>query len=253
MSSTTDHAKDAPPEGIGTESPDYVEDPIRGQRLYDDAFRRVFEFLYSNHIAGDILEFGTYKGFSAALLARLLRDFGNRPRFRVVPSRRLWCFDSFEAFPTSPSAVDHTSYEVTYTGTWAPGAGSPPPGTAAAVHEMLTGMLGSERARVITGFYEQTLPKSLPRDPIALVHLDCDLYASSRYALETVLTTCDVAEGCVLLCDDYNCNRADENFGQRRAIREVIDDGGQFTRTDFFSYGWNARAFILHRRKAGAL
>ncbi|GAA2362891.1 hypothetical protein GCM10009854_48200 [Saccharopolyspora halophila] len=250
MRSTTESAKETQPAGIGTESPDYLEDPIRGQRIYDDAFRRVFEFLYSNHITGDILEFGTYKGFSAALLARLLIDFENRPRFQVVPSRKLWCFDSFEAFPASPSAIDQRSYEVTCTGTWAPGAGAPPPGTATAVREMLTEMLGSDGVDVITGFYEQTLPSSLPSEPVALIHLDCDLYASSRYALEAVLNTCEVAEGCVLLCDDYNCNRADDGFGQRRAVREVIDDSPEFARDDFFSYGWNARAFILHQREA---
>ncbi len=249
MSKETDTKKNPQIEGIGTESPDYIEDPIRGQRVYDDAFRRVFEFLYSNQIAGDIIEFGTYKGFSAALLARLLNDFGNRRRFDAIPSKRLWCYDSFDAFPTSPSTVDHVSYEVTHTGTWSPGAGCPPPGTADAVRDMLTKKLGSQGAEVVTGFYEETLPATLPRGPIALVHLDCDLYASSRYALEMVLTTCIVAEGCVLLCDDYNCNRADTRFGQRRAVREVIDEGGEFTRTDFFSYGWNARAFILHRQQ----
>ena len=53
-------------------------------------------------IAGDIVECGTARGGSAALMALVLAE--------LAPSRRLWAFDTFEGIPAA--TIDDPDYEV---------------------------------------------------------------------------------------------------------------------------------------------
>jgi hypothetical protein len=53
-------------------------------------------------------------------------------------------------------------------------------------------------------------------------------------------------DGCVILFDDWNCNRASPNYGERRAFREFMQEQNDFTSSAWFTYGYNGAAFILH-------
>lgn len=58
-------------------------------------------------------------------------------------------------------------------------------------------------ARVITGLFEDTLPKFLADndEPVAFMHLDADLYSSTKTALD--LTADRLAPGAILLFDEF--------------------------------------------------
>ncbi len=238
---------DARKNDIGLASPDYEDSPQRGRAIYDEAFTTVFEYIYTSQIVGDVAEFGTYKGFTAGVIARLIRDFEARDRFAWQAGRRLLCYDSFEAFPSSSSAVDQQSYEMSYTRSWAPGTGAAPQGTP----EMVKGFLGSVLPEcqfdIIGGFYEDSLAANPVKSKLAVLHLDCDLYASTKVVLDHVVGRRALQDGAVIMCDDYNCNRARDDFGERRAMRETFTNSQvPYTFTEFFSYGWHGRSFFVH-------
>src|SRR5689334_11237539 len=58
--------------------PSYTRE--RADRIYGEAFRRAFEYLSETRVEGDVLEFGTYRGYSARLLACMIREFRMKSR-----------------------------------------------------------------------------------------------------------------------------------------------------------------------------
>ncbi|MGH8643560.1 MAG: TylF/MycF/NovP-related O-methyltransferase, partial [Gammaproteobacteria bacterium] len=84
----------------------------------------------------------------------------------------------------------------------------------------------------------------------ALVHIDCDLYQSTVEVLWSLYRMDVFQDGCVLMFDDWNCNKASLNYGERRAFREFIEGQERFAHSPFFTYGFNGAAFFLHDRTA---
>ena len=57
-----------------------------------------------------------------------------------------------------------------------------------------------------------------------------------------------LADGTVMMFDDWNCNRANPAFGQRRAFREFLETHAAiYSASHYLNYGFNCAAFILHR------
>ena len=52
----------------------------------------------------------------------------------------------------------------------------------------------------------------------AIVHLDCDLYISTKQVLDGLDRHGVMQDGTVLMFDDWNCHRANPAFGQRGAL-----------------------------------
>jgi len=57
-------------------------------------------------------------------------------------------------------------------------------------------------------------------------------------------------DGCVLMFDDWNCNKASPNYGERKAFQEFLEKQDRYTSSLFFTYGFNGASFFLHDRTA---
>jgi hypothetical protein len=118
-------------------------------------------------VEGEILEFGVYQGES-------VRAFASR-----CPERRVFGFDSFEGLPES---------------WW-----TRPKGT------FKTDVPTFEQVNVtlVKGFFDASVPRFLEEwtGSVALLHIDCDLYESTRLCLLPLLQRCRV--GTVVLFDEY--------------------------------------------------
>jgi hypothetical protein len=211
----------------------------RSDAVYGDAFYRFFEYLSGTRVHGDVLEFGTLHGYTARILATLIQVFG-------FPGN-LYLYDSFDGLPDIESPVDQHSYEVSVNQVWTPGAMAVG-GQQMADHikRALSTILPAPRLKVVRGYFEDTLETQLPQTKVALVHLDCDLYSSAKCVLDHLLEKDLLQDGCLLVCDDYNCNRANPLMGERRALAEAFDDQDRFDISPFFSYGWHGMAFFVH-------
>lgn len=123
------------------------------------------------------LEFGVYEGYTLRRWAKLLRN----------PASSLHGFDSFEGLP-----------EV-----W---DGLRPKGTFD-----VKGMLpqyDDPRVSLHKGWFEETLPRfALPAHERLVLHLDADLYSSTKFVLDTLRES--ISPGTIIIFDEF-CDRLHE-------------------------------------------
>jgi hypothetical protein len=218
-------------------TPDQIQ---RCEQVYGDAFRTAFEYIAGNAIQGDFLEFGAYRGYTALMIARLMREFGR--------SEQLWLYDSFAGLPVIESEIDAASYEVAVKQAWFPGQMAVSEDLVASLERDLSAILPRSQRQIVKGNYANVLPARLPEAPPALIHLDCGLYASSHLVLSTLLERGLLQDGAVLMFSDFNCNRANPQMGDRRALADAFAAQERFHYSRFFSYGWNGQSFLVHER-----
>ena len=176
------------------------EQPLTRQKL--QALRAFLALLEAtDHLAGDVVECGVWIGRSLALLSDHLR--------RRRSPRAIHAFDSFAGFP-APAAPDY-----------APGAatrmlhrGYLGDTTEARVRAKLRRVGMAERVILHPGYFADTLPAYRPA-AVSFVHVDCDLYESTRVCLAELWPR--LAPGGIMVLDDW----ALRDFpGARRAIDE---------------------------------
>ena len=221
-------------------------DAERAQVIHEEAYRRALEYVTLAGIAGDVMEFGVLGGWSARIFCETMRDIFNLSNIRL--------FDSFEGLPEYDSEIDRSSYEIGGRNIWSNKMKFPDEflrqfGQPHHLHirEKLSEIVRPERIFVHKGFYAETL-KAPPDAKAAIVHFDCDLYQSTVEVFNGLNNGKCFQDGTVLLFDDWNCNRANPNFGQRRALQEFLSWQNDFTATPWYTYGYNGAAYILHAR-----
>lgn len=149
-------------------------------------------------VMGSFVECGVRNGGSAAIIAAAAKRNLNR---------HVWLFDSWEGFP-EPDKRD-IAYDLEKA---AKGGVS---GSKEKVKELLFRRLNLDNARVhlVKGWFADTLPRS-EVGAIALLHLDCDLYESTKVCLEKLYN--NVVQGGCIVIDDYGywngCKEAVDEF-----------------------------------------
>jgi hypothetical protein len=129
-------------------------------------------------LPGDVAEFGVAGGVSFLAFARCLRVMERG--FDKKERRKLYGFDSFEGLPPlaeqdkAPAAKDvHMKQGGFHVPAW---------------YEPLFQFVAEEPSCVLVkGWFDQTLPPFLAANPhtsFALIHIDCDLYESTKVVLE---------------------------------------------------------------------
>jgi O-methyltransferase len=226
-------------------------DGNRARAIHEEAYKRALEFVTIGGVVGDVMEFGVLGGWSSRIFCEVMRDIFNLSNIHL--------FDSFEGLPEYESQVDQNSYEIAGRNVWSDKMKFPDDllrrfGQPHHLHirEKLAEVIRAERIFVHKGFYSETL-KNPPKVKASIVHLDCDLYQSTMEIFENLLAGNCFQDGTVLLFDDWNCNKANPNFGQRRALRDFLSAQNDFDATPWFTYGYNGATYILHDKSQGQL
>jgi Macrocin-O-methyltransferase (TylF) len=207
------------------------------------AFDRLFLLLssfYQNGLRGDILEFGVMLGYSARILADCIN------RFRLSDAR-LYLFDSFAGLPEAVGE-DQNCYECV-NGIWQKGILAAPYGLERLLEYELRKRLGKDRVFAVKGFFEHTFERCIRECSIQkalLVNLDCDLYSSSKYVMRTLMEHNLLQDGTLLICDDWMTSFGNPNLGQRKAIREILEQYPNWKFEKYFNYGVGSQVFIAH-------
>lgn len=181
-----------------------------------------------DHIVGDYLEFGTFRGRSlAAAYHALAATFGNRlQNERALMSaeqeaacRQRWsalrfvAFDSFQGLPAL-EGIDRDGADFR--------AGQYACARADVARNL--GEAGVDLAKVefVEGWYKDTcIPATKERlglTAAAICWIDCDLYQSTKEVLDFIATL--LVDGTILVFDDWFCFRGSPFRGQQRAFRE---------------------------------
>jgi O-methyltransferase len=230
---------------IGTLEASYDHVRVRQRWIYESMNQGV-QYVFNNGVEGDIAEFGTAWGFSAATIARAMSIYGAMFADRAAkfgnPPKRLQLFDSFEGLPEPRDPVDLRSPYVE-AGVWEQG-------TYRGLNQQeLAALCGSVydpgKILVHAGWFSDTLPRVADGAKFAMLHLDCDLYSSSIEVLDHLFSRDMVADGAVIFFDDWNTNRSSRLLGQRRAWREISEKHDvQFS--DCGDYAVLGHKFIVH-------
>jgi hypothetical protein len=217
----------------------------RADAVYGEALRRCFEYLAGTGVKGNVLEFGTFRGYTARRMACLIRD--------LQLDGMLHLFDSFEGLPEIDSPIDQRSYEVSANQAWFPGQMASHQGMAERVRAGIARVLPESRFKVTKGYFEDTLDANLPAGKAALIHIDCDLYSSTKQVLDRIFSRDLLQDGCLIVCDDYNCNRASPLMGERLALSQAFEGERRYQYSPWFSYGWHGQVFFVHDMEPSAL
>ncbi len=158
-------------------------------------------------LAGDYAEFGTWRGGSLYLVARLWRDLG-------FP-RDLLGFDSFQGLPApDPLRDGHRIHAGMFSDV---------------DYDEVVGFFKAQelsRVHLVRGWFHETI-KTVRDRPLSLCHIDADCYESVRFVLENVYE--NIVPGGYVVVDDYrhpDCSGAtiavEEFFARRQeVIRQV--------------------------------
>lgn len=173
------------------------------------ALHRAVRQVVANGVPGDIVECGTARGGSAALMGLTLKQLG-------ATERTLWLFDTFEGLP-APTA-DDPDREIAdlHTGTCL--------GTIEDVTASLRRLGIDSQSKLVKGLFEDTLPKA-EIQKIAVLHIDGDWYSSVRSCLVNLYDK--VAVGGVIQFDDYGywegARKAVDEFLANRSIGQKLE------------------------------
>ncbi len=201
---------------------------------------------YLRGIKGDVAEFGTMTGDTASVMASAISSsesiYSDKLPQMGIESRNLYLFDSFIGLPETTEEADLRS-PIVANGVWAPGTclGISPEELRARCAEHLT----NDRIHIFEGWFKDTIPLLDPKLEFAFIHVDCDLYASTRDVLDGLFSRGQVSEGALIYFDDWDCNASRPDLGERQAWSEAVEKYSiQFS--SHHAYAAVGQAMIVH-------
>jgi len=160
----------------------------------------------TDHLEGDIIECGTYKGGSTILIAHVLD---------MVKSRKcIYACDTFEGHPYDDidSSIDYHR------------AGRGNDTSVSYVQSKFRKFQVSDRITIVKGKFEDTLLNELGDKNFSLAFLDCDLYDSAKFCYSFIYPRI-VHGGCIVLHDYAEPNKK-RTFGISLATDEFLREKG---------------------------
>ena len=170
-------------------------------------------------IPGDIVECGVGRGRSLIIISALNQLFEKDEG----GNRHIYGYDSFEDGFPEPTLEDASSRNPRK-GEWSHSPSGKYQYTKDFIKKVLSlSEVSIESLTLTKGFFDQTL-KEHPKKPIALLHLDGDLYQSYKIPLEILFN--QVSSGGIIVFDDFlDKQEKGEPFpGARLAVKEFLKD-----------------------------
>jgi O-methyltransferase len=201
-----------------------------------EAIDRAFAHARARNVPGDYLEFGVFKGASLLHAQKAADGLG-------LDAMRFIGFDSFAGLPDETEQRREVFYKGQY---------------SCAEQQVRTWLTQHgadwQRLLLVPGFFDETLTpetkRALGLGRCAVAMLDCDIYSSTKLALEWLDDL--VGPGSVVVLDDWDAYGDDEQSweeGQRRAAREYWPRS-KWVYEKLFHYGKGLRgglAFVCAR------
>lgn len=229
---------------------------LRGQSLEHTMIQKAANLVAAEKVEGDYLEFGVYSGGSFIQSYHAIRKVFGRHQKRHGPERsekdkleieRLWetmrffAFDSFQGLP-EPDGIDRQSRDFAK-------------GKYRSTEDTFRGNLslaGVSLSKVVTvtGSFKDTCTEETIRKyemkHAAIIHVDCDLYASAKIALEFVTPL--LTDGTIIIFDDWYCFRGNPNLGEQKAFNEWLVTLPDWSFAQYQKEGPWGNSFIANKR-----
>ncbi len=198
-------------------------------------FERIFQAiaeLGSLRDGADYCEFGMFKGYS------FWKAQQEAARHRLTC--RFFGFDSFAGLP-DVQGLDQTGHGEFRKGQYSCSQ------EEVVANLQAAGGIDWERTFLVRGYFEQSLTPNVIEThrirKVGVAMIDCDLYSSTVEVLKFLRGL--IGDKSVLIMDDWNCFGADNDKGQRRAMREFLVTQPRLRLEPLVSYGPNSQAFVV--------
>ena len=223
-----------------------IDDKFVTQILGDargGAFKAGVRFINYEMIPGDILEFGCYTGRSLACLThhhQQYQEIENSHNSQSSPIRMVYGFDSFEGLQ---SGEGHPRWDTGLFSTNHSFHPTIPEGADVTPEAVLSffSHYGLQIPIIQEGCFDQLDLDGVSQ--VALVHIDCDLYSSTKVALELIKDKLQV--GSLIYFDDWFLYRGRRDKGERRAFSEFLEENPEISCEEFLRYAAACKAFIV--------
>src|SRR5262249_54522534 len=151
----------------GLDWPPSAHTMIGWKRL--ENFQHCVQIVLRDHIPGDIIECGVWRGGASILARAVLKVHG-------VTNRRVWLADSFQGLPAPRAEFPHDADSDLHTN----------PFLAVSLEQVQRNFerygLLDEQVKFLEGWFCDTLPNA-PLGSLAVIRLDGDMYESTMDAL----------------------------------------------------------------------
>jgi O-methyltransferase len=201
---------------LGHDWPLEAETMIGMQRL--TSLQHCVETVLAEHIPGDLIECGVWRGGACILMRAVLAAYGDE-------TRSVWLADSFAGVPPPDTANYKADKGILMRFDIAA------PMLAVSQSDVRKNFerygLLDEQVRFLPGWFKDTL-SGAPIDQLAVLRIDGDLYESTIQALEALYPRLSPGGFCII--DDYlikACSQAVTDYRSRHSITaEIVDIDG---------------------------
>jgi hypothetical protein len=156
---------------------------------------QVLKNIRDNGVAGDVAEFGSYRGHSGWLLASLMTAL-------ELEEKRLFLFDTFDSFPEEPLGIDRfwsSSHPVDFEGVRRKFAAFP-------------------FVTLVKGDFTRTF-EAAGIQKLSLAYVDCDAYRSTAFLMDRLFPEV-LAPGGMMVFEDYGHAQL---LGNRAAVHDYFE------------------------------
>lgn len=197
---------------------------------YSGVFKIISNYINSTKEKGDYAEFGVFDGHSFSIAYQGLK------KVQVIDN--FLAFDTFQGIKnTNKDELQHFQDGDYF----------------ANVETFKLNMsiinMDLNRLKIIQGDFKDTLNKQTKVDykinKIAVANIDCDVYEPAKCALNFLTNT--IIDGGIILFDDFDQMGANNNKGERRALKEWLEENKNITVELYRTYAAFGRAFIVHK------
>lgn len=207
-----------------------------------ETYFRAIEYVNFEQVPGDIVECGVFGGLSLALFAKGATFDPQGLHRRIIG------IDTFEGLP--PATESHARWrtgDCASMHAWHPLVRVGDAISIGTTRELFA-LCALAPPVLHKGLFADVLPRVVPSEipSIALLHVDCDLYESTRDALAGVAPA--LQDGAMLLFDDWFHYKGRPDRGEARAFGEFLDLHPEWQAVPWRVYGTFCQAFILVRR-----
>jgi len=208
-----------------------------------DAYKRGIRFINYELVPGDICEFGCYTGRSLACLTYYQEKYSeseNEHNRVGTPDRKIVGLDSFSGLSEGEG---HPRWSAGLFGTnhsFHPTIPKGSPVSPAAVLAFFA-RYGLQTPIIKAGDFSQVSLDEV--SSVALAHIDCDLYSSTKVALNLIRDKLQV--GSLVYFDDWFLFRGRKDKGEQRAFSEFLEENPEISCEEFLRYATSCKAFII--------
>lgn len=207
---------------------------------------RAWGHVFSNHIRGDYVEFGMYRGDSFVDSYRQYQIFErwlNQQMISPENWRRKVASEFIDFKPTFYGLDTFSGMPVNEEGNSTFATGTFYGDLSLVRSKCEQAFLEKDMYNLYQGLFKDTTADLLQdaKHKAAIINIDCDIYESAKDALQACSSLLQV--GTVILLDDYNAFCADNRKGERRAFRE-FQEISEFKFDKWFAYHYSGQAFL---------